>query len=249
MVNPSPTRSQSARACVRHSPSASVRRLSSGVCVISRPHAGTATNAGVWSKLTLRLNGRGETCANTRQPSACSTCACSMMRSARDGSRLFSASWFQVHATPAAPHQRATRSMSTQLAVDLLDPGEELEDACVARRAAEHLDERAELVVVGGAAGHRVPVPVLVDERRRQAEGAGRERVGEHRGHPVALLGRWPRGPTPRRPSRRRAGSNGRGAGRRAPRCRAPAGRPSTRRTTPSSTGSRSRTRRPGCPR
>ena len=56
-------------------------------------------------------------------------------------------------------------------------------------RAAEHLDERAQLVVVGGAAGHRVPVPVLVDERRREAEGAGRERVGEYRRHPVALLG------------------------------------------------------------
>ena len=48
----------------------------------------------------------------------------------------------------------------------------------------------AQLVVVGGAAGHRVPVAVLVDERRRQPERAGRERVGEHRGEPVALVGR-----------------------------------------------------------
>ena len=83
-----------------------------------------------------------------------------MMRSARnDGSRPFSASWFQVHATPAAPHQRVNPVDVEQLAVDLLDPREELQDVCVPRRVAEHLDERAELVVVGGAAGHRVPVP------------------------------------------------------------------------------------------
>ena len=47
------------------------------------------------------------------QPSACSRCACSIKRSAREGSRLFCASWFQVHATPRGPHQRATRSMSS----------------------------------------------------------------------------------------------------------------------------------------
>ena len=198
MVNPSPTRSQSARAprAPRRGRRA-VRRFSSGVCAMSRPHAGMATNAGVWSKLTLRLNGRGDTCAYTRQPSAWSACACSMMRSARVGSRLFSASWFQVHATPRAPHQRATRSMSTSWRSISLIQGRNSSTPRAAGRAAEHVDERAQLVVVGGAARHRVRVAVLVDERRRQAERAGGER-SRRAPRPAASRSSGGRGALPR---------------------------------------------------
>ena len=56
-------------------------------------------------------------------------------------------------------------------------------------RAPEGLDERTQLVVVGGAARHRVAVAVLVDERSREPERPGGQRVGEHRHQPRPLLG------------------------------------------------------------
>jgi len=91
------------------------------------------------------------------------------------------------HARRAAPARHAVDV--GELALGLLDPGQELEHAWVRGRAPEHVDERAELVVVGGAARHRIGVAVLIDERRRQAERAGRERIGQHRGELRALVG------------------------------------------------------------
>ena len=89
---------------------------------MSRPHAGTATNAGVWSKLTFRLNGRGDTCAYTRQPSAWSAWACSMMRSR---ARRVAAVLGQL--VPGARDARRAAPPGhpvdvDELAVDLLDP-------------------------------------------------------------------------------------------------------------------------------
>ena len=156
---------------------------------MSWPHAGTATNAGVWSKLTFRLNGRGDTCAYTRHPSACSWWACSMMRSARDGSRLFWASWFHVHDTPrrAAPARHPVDV--DELAVDLLDPGQELEHARVTGRAAEHSMSARNSSSSAARLGTALPCRSWSTNDVDEPERPGGQRVGEHRREALPLLG------------------------------------------------------------
>ena len=77
------------------------------------------------------------------------------------------------HTAGAAPAGDALDVV--ELTIDVLDPGQELEHACAARRAAEHVDQRDELVGVGSAARHSVRVAVGVDERRGQSESARSE--------------------------------------------------------------------------
>ena len=211
-MKPSPTLSQSVRACARHASSASCaallvgrqldepaprghrderRRLVEADVQVERSRRHLRVHA---ATVGMQLVGLLDQPLGARRVAA-------VLRELVPRAR---------HAAGAAPARDPLDVV--ELTVDVLDPGQELEHPCAARRAAEHVDQRDELVGVGGAARHRVRVPVGVDEGRRQAERtrAPATRRAPPRGAPARRASR--RGPRRRRPSRRRAGWSGRRA-------------------------------------
>ena len=195
MVKPSPTRSQSAAGPRAPLPSASVRRFSSGGRAMSSPHAGIGDEGRGLVEADVQVERAGRHLAV--HAAAVGVQRVSLLEEAL-GARRVAAVLGQLvpgarHPGRAAPPRHAVDV--DELTVELLDPGQELEHAGVPGRTAEHLDQGAQLVVVGGATRHCVTVTVLVDERGRQAERAGGERLGQHLRQLRPLVGRGGAGP------------------------------------------------------